>query len=131
MSVSVDTNVIVRLLVGDDAKQANKVRKLFESHDVLIVTTVILESEWVLRSAYGFDRQKITAAFARLFGLPQVSLGQPEMVHDALAGYREGMDFADALHMAGSAGADRFATFDQKLIRKSGKLKDIIRVMEP
>lgn len=129
MSVSVDTNVVVRLLVGDDTKQAGKVSKLFESHDVLLVTTVILESEWVLRSAYGFDRQKIATAFARLFGLPQVRLSHPETVYDALAGYRKGMDFADALHLAGSSGADQFATFDKKLVRKAGMLKDVVRVM--
>lgn len=53
MMVAVDTNVLVRLLVNDDARQARRARALFEREEIFISPTVLLESEWVLRSAYG------------------------------------------------------------------------------
>ncbi|MCI5218515.1 MAG: type II toxin-antitoxin system VapC family toxin [Candidatus Electrothrix sp. LOE2] len=50
--VSADTNVIVRLLVGDDKSQSEKAKQLFEQEEIFIPTTVVLECEWVLRYAY-------------------------------------------------------------------------------
>ena len=40
------------------------------------------------------------------------------------------MDFSDVLHLAGSTGADPFATFDRKLVRKAGMQKDVVRVLK-
>jgi len=54
--ISVDTNVIVRLLTGDDRPQFKRDRSLFEKESIFITTTVILETEWVLRYAYHFNR---------------------------------------------------------------------------
>ena len=48
---AIDTNIIVRLLTGDDASQCQQARHIFESHEVFIPDTVILETEWVLRFA--------------------------------------------------------------------------------
>lgn len=42
---------MVRLLVADDTGQSASARELFERGDVLILKTVLLESEWVLRFA--------------------------------------------------------------------------------
>ncbi len=47
--ISVDTNVVVRLLTGDDQNQFKKAKALFEKAKIGIMTTVILECEWVLR----------------------------------------------------------------------------------
>ena len=49
---SVDTNVLVRLLTGDNAAQFKASQALFNSEDIFIPDTVILETEWVLRAAY-------------------------------------------------------------------------------
>ena len=129
--IAVDTNVIVRLLVADDRRQANRARRLFEGHAVLIPTTVLLEAEWVLRSAYDFKPTAISEAFHKLLGLPQVSLTNPDVVHVALTAYSDGLDFADALHLAGSADAQRFATFDRKLMTAARRLSGFISVVEP
>ncbi len=131
MILSVDTNILVRLLVADDNAQASRARELFEGNQILIVTTVILETEWVLRSAYGFDRQQIGDGFARLFGLPQVRHSQMQIIRAALDGYKAGQDFADALHLASSESAERFATFDRKLIQSAARLPGVIKVIEP
>ena len=54
--LAIDTNVIVRYLTGDHPQQARKARTLIESEHVFVCTTVLLETEWVLRSVYGLTR---------------------------------------------------------------------------
>jgi predicted nucleic-acid-binding protein len=117
--IAVDTNIVVRLLTGDEATQFNKARKVFESHDIFIPHTVLLETEWVLRFAYSFKPTAINIALTKLLGLPNVRVSQPEPVAKALAWHRQGLDFADALHLAASQEQERFLTFDAKLARKA------------
>jgi predicted nucleic acid-binding protein len=52
--LAIDTNVVVRYLTGDDPDQAAKARRIVDGEAVLVTTTVLLETEWVLRGAYGF-----------------------------------------------------------------------------
>ncbi len=115
----VDTNIIVRLLTGDDPGQSEKARALFKRPDVFIPETVMLESEWVLRHAYDFETMVIHDAFSKLCGLPNIILPNPHRMQTALQWYAEGMDFADALHLAASQGCRTFFSFDRKLVRKA------------
>lgn len=96
--VSADTNVIVRLLVGDDKSQSEKAKRLFEREEIFIPTTVVLECEWILRYAYHFEPTRIAHAFQALFGLPNVTLQEQAVIADAIAWHQQGMDFADALN---------------------------------
>ena len=62
------TNVLQKiLLTGDDQPQFKKAKSLFEKESIFIATTVILETEWVLRYAYHFKPLKIADAFQSLF----------------------------------------------------------------
>ena len=131
MIVAVDTNILVRLLLADEPEQARRARELFSLNTILIPVTVLLETEWVLRSAYGLGREDIGKAFMDLCGLPQVVLDLPESVRTALAGYGAGLDFADALHLTSSRRAQRFATFDQDLRKRADRLPDAIPIVEP
>jgi predicted nucleic-acid-binding protein len=115
----VDTNIIVRLLTGDDPDQSGKARALFKRPDLFIPETVMLESEWVLRHAYDFETPAIHDAFSKLCGLPNVILPNPHRIQTALQWYAEGMDFADALHLSASQGCRTFFSFDRKLVRKA------------
>lgn len=115
--ISVDTNILVRILTKDDDLQLRKAISLFENNQIFITDTVILETEWVLRYAYGFSTNEINQALTSLLGLPQVHQSHPRQVADALEWHRQGMDFADALHLAGSSGKDEFATFDQAFVK--------------
>ena len=54
---AVDTNVIVRYLTGDDEVQATRARAVVDAGQVFVSTTVLLESEWVLRSVYAFSKR--------------------------------------------------------------------------
>ncbi|WP_231510440.1 type II toxin-antitoxin system VapC family toxin [Fischerella sp. PCC 9605] len=74
--VAVDTNIIVRLLTQDDKLQYQQSLEIFQNHDVFIPDIVILETEWVLRFAYKFQREEICTALRKLFGLLNVHLNK-------------------------------------------------------
>src|ERR1700730_6323079 len=112
---AVDTNVIVRYLTGDEAEQFAKAGALIRDEDVYVCTTVLLETEWVLRRGYRFSRERIIAAFAAFAGLPRVTLEDPTMVAQALDWMLSGLDCADALHLAKAGGCEAFVSFDQRL----------------
>ena len=112
---AVDTNVLVRLLTGDDAAQAKRAAALFKKESIFVPKTVLLETEWVLRRLYRLPRATVVSSFRKLSGLDNVELEQPLVVAQALQWCADGMDFADALHLASSHGASKFATFDEQL----------------
>jgi len=120
--IAVDTNLLVRLLTKDDPGQAIRAAKIMESDDIFIPKTVILETEWVLRHAYGIDKVAIMKGFEKLMGLPNVSVEDQQTVFQAISWYESGLDFADALHLASSVKADRFVTFDNGFIKRTQEL---------
>ena len=128
--ISVDTNVIIRLLTGDDPIQLEKSKTLFSTDTIFIPTSVVLECEWVLRYAYNFKQPEITAAFQSLFGLSNVQLEKPHEISNAIEWHQNGMDFADAIHLALSEEAEAFLTFDKSLIKAAQK-NTTIPVREP
>lgn len=123
--IAVDTNVVVRLLTRDDETQFQAAHALFQQEDIFISKTVVLEVEWVLRFAYEFAAGDIVAALRRLFGLDNVGLEHALHVATALDWHAQGLDFADALHLAAAQEADRFVTFDQALVRRGATLSAI------
>jgi len=121
--LAVDTNVVVRYLARDDAAQTSRADRLFNTQPILLLKTVLLETEWVLRYRYGFDRQAIVVSLRALAGLPNVHLEDAPVVAQALDWVAAGMDFADALHLASSSAASGFATFDRTLATSARRLK--------
>jgi predicted nucleic-acid-binding protein len=128
--IAVDTNLLVRLLTNDDPSEAKKALRVVDSDAILIPKTVLLETEWVLRHGYEIRREIIARAFRNLLGLPRVEPEDPPAVAQALTWYESGLDFADALHLASSAKADRFATFDKAFVNQASKL-DSVEVFKP
>jgi len=123
--LAVDTNVVVRYLTRDDAEQFAKANALIGGEDIYVCTTVLLETEWVLRRAYRFSCQRIIAALAAFAGLPRVTLEDPGLAAKALDWTRHGMDFADALHLAKAQGCEAFVSFDQRLSAVANALSDL------
>jgi len=117
--IAIDTNVLVRLLVSDDVVQNASARKLFEKEEIWIGKTVLLETVWVLRAVYGFKDPVIVRAIEGALGLPQVRVEDTRGVEQALAAAADGIDLADALHVASTpADARAFITIDRKLARR-------------
>jgi len=123
--IAVDTNVLVRLLTEDDPDQAKRAAKLFGENEIFIPKTVMLETEWVLRHAYGIDKKCILGAFQRLMGLSNVKIEDHQTISVAVSWYNKEFDFADALHLASSRDAEEFATFDKSLLRKAGQVSSV------
>ena len=121
--LAIDTNVIVRYLVNDDPKQATIARKLIDGRAVWVSRTVVLESEWVLRSGYDLDASTVNGALGAFLALPTVTVETPSIVKQALEAAALGMDFADALHLAACQEGMAFATFDRRLVTRARKLK--------
>ena len=123
--IAVDTNVIIRLLTRDDEAQYEAAYALFSEQNIYITTTVLLETEWVLRYAYHFAANEVLAALQGLLGLENVELADAVHVAAALEWHEQGLDFADALHLAASQQADSFVTFDRRLVTGASRLASI------
>jgi predicted nucleic-acid-binding protein len=114
--LAIDTNVVVRYLTGDDPVQSPLARALIDSNDIYVSRTVMLESDWVLRSAYGFAPAQVSAALRAFAGLPRVSVEGPALLALALDRAEGGMNFADALHLGAAESCEALVTFDRKLV---------------
>ena len=114
---AIDTNVLVRALVCDDAAQAARAQALLGEHEIFIPVTVILELEWVLRSRYAFKPAVVAQAIEKIAALGNVVVGERVAVLAATARAIQGWDFADALHHALSDGCDDFVTLDADLVK--------------
>lgn len=121
--LAIDTNLVVRYLADDHPTQAAAARALIDGEAVFVATTVLLETEWVLRSVYGFSGTACAAAISLFAGLPTVTLEDPMRTAAALAGVLEGLDFADALHLSAAEGCEAFVTFDQRLIKAASSTR--------
>ncbi len=117
--IAVDTNIIVRLLTQDDEQQYNKSLKLFQEQDIFVPETVLLEAEWVLRFAYHLKPNEICEAFRGLLGLPNVYLSNGGLIGQTLQWHEQGLDFADALHLAHSQTQSALYTFDAQFIHRA------------
>ncbi|MDR2208517.1 MAG: type II toxin-antitoxin system VapC family toxin [Azoarcus sp.] len=121
MSIAIDTNVLVRLLVRDDEAQHMVARRLVDQAEaadepILIMLCALLETEWVLRSRYKLDKASIAGSFTRLLESTGVEFEHEATVEETLYlwGQHPRADFADCLLAARAAhlGCSRFLTFD-------------------
>ncbi len=119
---AVDTNILVRLLTQDDPAQAALARQVFaETAIVHIPVTVLLETEWVLRYGDGFGATEIAEALRKVLALPNVETASSKALQVALKDLAQGLDFADALHLALSPEESILLTFDRSFARKAAK----------
>ena len=123
---ALDTNVLVRFFVNDaDDKQAARHRPAAvaaQSERAFVSVTVLLELEWVMRGFYALPRRDIARAMRALAGIEHITIDDRDAVLSALEAFDAGLDFADALHMARSARATTFATFDKRLAQRAKRL---------
>jgi predicted nucleic acid-binding protein len=115
--VAVDTNIIVRLFVEDDPIQTKKAATLLTQNYILISTSVILETAWVLGKFYAFSSAEIAAALKKLASIKTVQISDYLAFDDFLKMIDNGMDVADAVHLASAGDADWFATFDKEFVK--------------
>jgi predicted nucleic-acid-binding protein len=119
--IAFDTNMLVRLAVNDHPQQADIAVELLKTHDVLLSRTVLLETEWVLRSRYKLPPERIHAFFKLMLQTENAVVEDESAVERALDWYAKGADFADALHLAGCGSAEMH-TFDQEFCKAAREL---------
>ena len=119
--IALDTNVLVRYLVADDARQAKAARLLLEGltteHPGFICREVIVELVWVLRRAYGFSRARIATVLENLVATEALEVEVAEDVARAAAIYRRGRaGFSDLMIVAAASrwGAHTLYSFDRR-----------------
>lgn len=120
--------MLVRFLVHDDAAHGARARRLIQraietGEPLFVPVTVLLELEWVLRSAFGFDKAAVMQDLALLLGSFELAFESEMAIEAALADYRRGSaDFADCLHaaLARQAGQEPLWTFDKAAARVEG-----------
>ncbi|MDR0578073.1 MAG: type II toxin-antitoxin system VapC family toxin [Candidatus Accumulibacter sp.] len=120
--VAVDTNVLARLATGDDAREHRAVVEALATRPWRVFLTVILETEWMLRSRYGYAPRQFADFVEWMNGSGRIHLEQARTACKAVAYHRAGMDFADALHNIAQADGEPFLTLDKALRRKADKL---------
>ena len=126
--ISLDTNVLVRYLVEDDARQAALAAALIErvirkNESLFVSDVVICETVWVLSAAYRFGRAEIAAVLRDVLRARHLAFAAPDQLILALAAFAAGKgDFADYLirEHARAAGYAEVATFDKVLLRERG-----------
>lgn len=120
--IALDTNLLARLLLRDDASQHARARQLLSQEgDCTAPITVMQELVWVLE-VNDCSREDIVRGLDLLLGLPNFKPQEPLALRQALAWYAQGLDFADALHLALSHGCEALVTFDKAFARQSRKL---------
>ncbi|HEB63222.1 MAG TPA: type II toxin-antitoxin system VapC family toxin [Gammaproteobacteria bacterium] len=109
--IAFDTNLLVRIAVNDDHRQAEIAEQLLDSNEVFISRTVLLETEWVLRSIYKKSCGDIATFFENALMTKNLVIENFLEVGHALEWYKLGADFADAIHLC-ICGENILHTFD-------------------
>jgi predicted nucleic-acid-binding protein len=125
---ALDTNILVRYVVEDDAAQLASARRLIsrcvkEGLTLFVPVTVVLELEWVLRSNFGLAKDDVLLTLSSLFSAAELTFDSERALEVALQLFRKGSaDFADCLHvaLATQAGEQPLWTFDKGAAKVPG-----------
>jgi predicted nucleic-acid-binding protein len=123
-----DTNVLVRYLLGDDREQAEQARMaidqaLLSGEPVVICLLTLLETEWVLRSCAALEKRGVIATFRMLLEARDLKIEEEETLEEALFLYdNHSADFADCLMAAHYTrlGCSAMLSFDRKAAQLPG-----------
>ena len=122
--IGIDTNVLVRYIVQDDASQARSAthfveRTLSVAAPGFVNNIALCELVWVLEAGYGYAREQIAETLQRLFEIDRLRLESPELNWRVLDAYRTGIDFSAALIalINAASGCDHTISFDRRAAR--------------
>ena len=126
--IGLDTNVVIRYLTQDDAKQAAVASRVFEhtlsiDNPGFIGHITLCEIAWVLADCYEADKARIRAVIEGLLGSKQIVVEEADLVWKALRSWeKSAADFSDALmgQALAARGCGRIVTFDKSAARLPG-----------
>ncbi len=118
MKVVVDTNVLVRAVMRDDAAQGRVAAKILTDAEVIAVALPCLcEFVWVLRKVYGLQTKDVAAAIRALLEVANVQVNRPAVEAGLLILEANG-DFADGViaYEGNWLGGETFVSFDKQAV---------------
>jgi predicted nucleic-acid-binding protein len=118
MKITADTNVLVRALTGDDARQSAAARKQLAAAELIaLALPALCELSWVLTQGYKIRPAEVADAIRRLLDSANVAVDRAA-AEAGLSLMDAGGDFADGViaHEGGWLGADTFVSFDRKAV---------------
>lgn len=118
MKVTVDTNVLVRAVVGDDVAQARVAAKVLTDAKLIgVALPCLCEFVWVLRKVYGVQTRDIAVAIRALLAAANVQVNRPA-VEAGLSILEAGGDFADGViaYEGNWLGGETFVSFDKQAV---------------
>jgi predicted nucleic-acid-binding protein len=125
--IGLDTNVLIRYVMQDDAKQSALANRLIDSLTVespgYVALVSVVEIAWVLCSAYDLDRAQLMQAFEGLLRTKELVIENAETVWKAVRSFQSSnADFADCLieRAAAVAGCEKTMTFDRAAAKSGG-----------
>lgn len=126
--IGLDTNVVIRFLVQDDAVQSpiatRLMGRLTRERPGFVSAVVLAETSWVLSRAYKASRGDLASAVEGLLRSAELVVENSEAAYRALAAYQasESAEFADALiaQTGALAGASETVTFDKEAAAELG-----------
>jgi predicted nucleic-acid-binding protein len=126
---AIDTNVVVRLVVGDDPAQVHTAEK-FTSSGAWISNVVLAETSWVLNAVYGRTAEQIATAIDVLLNHKNVTIQDADIVVSALEQFRRrpGLGFSDCLVLeiarkAGHSPLGACLSIRRILLAKEGRVR--------
>ena len=131
MKISVDTNVLVRVVVRDDKMRAEAAARVLRNASlVAVAASSLCEFVWVLRSVYRFQSSDIAKAIRSLLTAENVEANRPA-IDAGLAVLDAGGDFADGViaYEGKWLGAETFVSFDNKAVEMLKELGVSARVL--
>lgn len=131
MPLAVDTNILARALTDDGTEQARRSSACFRDNDILVIDTVLLETEWLLRSRLKVPRAEVHSLFSALLSWPNVTFADRTRIVNSVMAHSHGLDFADAMHLFAARECEAILTFDDDFIRRSRKIADAVAVRKP
>jgi len=118
MTIVIDTNVLLRLVIEDDTGETEQAQDALASASRVVVPVVaICEAIWVLRSRYKVAREPLQAFVRRLLETDKLLMDRVA-VEAGINMMERGGDFADGLIALDGRrlGGETFVSFDKKAV---------------
>jgi predicted nucleic-acid-binding protein len=126
--IGVDTNVLVRLIVNDDDRQARAVERFILENSTAnarcyVSNMALIETVWVLETVYCYERSQVAEAMEAVLEVAQFDFDSPTDAKAAVDDFRRGpAEFVDCLigRMNRFVGCEYTVTFDRKAAKLEG-----------
>ncbi len=128
--IALDTSVLISLATNDAPAHVALATRAIGRQTAWIGITVLLETEWVLRRVYGYERAQVCALLSSLLASAQFELENETAVREAINLTLSGADFADALYLARRPKGTKLLTFDRTFATPAIRRTEVVQILK-